>query len=492
MNVTDKLLKPITETSYLTAENVRRYRCIIRYFYMQYEKINYWLNQEDVYAELKSYSEFSEYTPEQCRQDLNQLVEWKNLVHMQDTKRVKSLELFNNRQYRYQITEYTVEIERMVIKLENLNVDGASLEPGMLERLCREVEKVKFMTEEEPIKIYSWWKAVNADFISLNKDYQDYMLQLNTAKAEELMKTRAFLVFKDKLIESLRIFVKSIQTFAPIIEEHLKELKNEQLEEILSKLLEYQLSIPRLNSETVSKEEIYDKLTGRWKSLRKWFCSEDGKESEVSRIYDMTNESIRKITRYASQISEQLSGGANRKEEYKLLAEIFAKCDSIKEAHMLSSVVFGVEKPLHIKGEIIRETESINSGVFEEPPYIYELAPRIVTYREKFQRSGIRNFKEEKELLLQKELERLEYEKKLMDKYIVDNKIDFKSLPDIEQEARHIMLRLITKALQKKDSSAKTDDGRTYRITNSKEKERCILNCEDGAFEMPAFVIEFE
>ncbi len=38
------------------------------------------------------------------------------------------------------MTEYSVEIERLVIRLENLFIEGASLEPTLLERIRRSVE----------------------------------------------------------------------------------------------------------------------------------------------------------------------------------------------------------------------------------------------------------------------------------------------------------------------------------------------------------------
>lgn len=40
MKINEKLTKPITEVNYLRAENVDRYRVIIRYFYEQYEKFS--------------------------------------------------------------------------------------------------------------------------------------------------------------------------------------------------------------------------------------------------------------------------------------------------------------------------------------------------------------------------------------------------------------------------------------------------------------------
>ena len=70
MRVNEKLLKPLTETKYLTTENADRYRSIIRIFYLEYEKLNYWMYQEDVFEELKEDPYFQEYTWEQCQQDL--------------------------------------------------------------------------------------------------------------------------------------------------------------------------------------------------------------------------------------------------------------------------------------------------------------------------------------------------------------------------------------------------------------------------------------
>ena len=70
MDVTEKMIKPLTETRYLTAENVDRYRVIVRLFYEKYEKMKYWLYQEEVWNEMRGMPRFSFYTMEMCQQDL--------------------------------------------------------------------------------------------------------------------------------------------------------------------------------------------------------------------------------------------------------------------------------------------------------------------------------------------------------------------------------------------------------------------------------------
>ena len=68
MQVSDKLIKPLTEAKYLNADNVSRYRCIMRIFFEHYEKLKYWLYQEEVYEEMIQEPFFADYKPEQCQQ----------------------------------------------------------------------------------------------------------------------------------------------------------------------------------------------------------------------------------------------------------------------------------------------------------------------------------------------------------------------------------------------------------------------------------------
>lgn len=490
MIITDKLLKPLKEASYLNVDNTDRYRPILRLFYLNYEKLKYWMYLEEVYEELKEDDYFSKYSIEQCQQDLSALVSWGNLNTIQDTRKVTTLEEFKNKKFRYRLSEYAVEIERMVIHLENLFVEGASLEPSLLEHIRYNISRLNNILEEPEEKIYSWWNDLNNDFIRLNQNYQDYMRTLDSAKAEEMMKTREFLVFKDHLIEYLRNFVKGLQQNVDIIGHYIRKYAGENIREILNAVLSYEMSIPRIDAKPDEKL-IKERLEGKWNSIEEWFISKNGKEAEAGKVFDITNSIIRKITRYASRISETLNTGANRREEYYKVAQMFNKCSNINEAHRLSASVFGAESTLHIKGEIERETESINSGVYEEKPYIVEITPRIRTYKDKIRRTGIVDRTEEKEAAKRAAIEKIEREKELLDSYIKDNKLDFANLPILEPYTRDIFLVWLSKALERKDLSAKTEDGRTYHI-EERTGQTCVVECTDGTFTMPAYIICFE
>ena len=112
--------------------------------------------------------------------------------------------------------------------------------------------------------------------------------------------------------------------------------------------------------------------------------------------------------------------------------------------------IFGVEKPLHLKGEMPRETDSINSGVYEENPHVVTVTPRVRTYREKAKRSGIIDRSEEKEAMRKAEIQRLEKERKLLRSYIKNGRLEFANLPVIEPYVRDMFLLWMSKALEKK------------------------------------------
>lgn len=491
MKIHDKLKKQIQEARYLNVENSDRYRSILRLFYLNYEKLKYWMYQEDVYEELTEDIYFSEYTMEQCQQDLSVLVSWGNLATIQDTRKVTTIEEFKNKKFRYQLTETAVEIERMVLRLENLFIEGSSLEPTLLERLKLSLLKVNSISLENTETIYGWWNDLNNDFIRLNQNYQDYMHELNSVKAEEMMKTKEFLVFKDRLIEYLRSFVKALQINATTIEQSLRQVNPDHVKTILEKVTEYELSIPRIDVE-VNGDEIYERMKGRWDNIFRWFIGMDGTESESVKVFDTTNEIIRKITRYATRLSEQNNRGANRREEYRKLSQMFAKCENIYEAHRLSAVVFGMEKPLHLKGDIVRKTESFNSGIYDEEPYEITITPRVREYREKSKRSVMIDRTAEKEAVRLAEIAKQEAERKLRSQYIQGNCLDFSALPEIAPQVRDVFLCWLSKGLETKNLRAKTDDGKEYYIEEKEPQETCILQCTDGTFRMPAYRIIFE
>lgn len=490
MDVYEKLLRPIKEVNYLRAENVERYRTIIRFFFLEYEKIHYSLHKEDVFEMMHQIDLFKDYTMEQCQLDLNSLVEWGNLIANQDSTKVRTVADFKNKRYRYQLSEYTVEIERMTLRIEKLEVEGASLEPTLIERIYQELRRFDEVKGQSDMDKHGWIQMLTTDFIHLNQNYQEYFRTLNSAKAEELMKTTQFLLFKDKLINYLRTFVMNMQEKGGLIVTYLREIEESEIIAVLQAAARYEMSIPRLDVE-LDEAQVYDNFIGKWQSFYRWFIG-DGRMSEMDYLYDITNEIIRKMTRYAQQIAEQTSRGSNRKEQYLHLVQIFGKCQDINEAHCLSAHVFGIDHCLHLEGIETRESDDFHRGVYEEEATMLRFDPHSKMVRKKNVRQPAKDYRFEKMQMKLAQQERMDQERRRIESLIVANEIDFASLPPIDASTRKTLLNWLSKALGQSNLTAKTDEGREYYVEKPKTGMTCRLQCEDGVFEMPAFKMVFK
>lgn len=492
MEFNPKIFKNIEETKYLATDNTWRYRPIIRIFYKNYERMKYWLYKEDIYMELKKYQEFKDYTLENLKYDLDTLVQNKNLWTHQDTAKVKTLADFQNKQFRYQLSEYTIEIERLVQRLEKITTENqASLEASLIEGFREGLQRINTIKHKGAKEIYEWWKKLNSDFKNLNENYQDYIRGFYSPKAEELMQTTEFLVFKEKLIQYLREFIKGLQVNALMIEKLLKGIDIEDIKEIINHVLEHEKTIPRMEY-TLIEEDFIDNNLGRWNSMYQWFVNTGSAKSDCEKLLDFTNEIIMKITRYALQISQRRSSSSSRRLEYRKLLKLFNNCKDIEEAHKLSAVTIGVFNMRHIRGCSIRETESINSSIFEESPHEVTIKPRVRTYREKVIKSSIQDKSERKEEKQKSILRQREEEKRLIEALIKNNRIDFASLPTLKAFERHTLLRWISKGNSSKNKSGKTEYGRAYRLITPISGETIQIKCEDGEFKMPPYIIEFK
>lgn len=488
----DKMqMKTIDETRYLSTDNTWRYRTIMRVMYKQYDKMKYWLFKEDIFTELKRYEEFSDYTLEQLKLDLDQLTIWKNIIAIADTTKVKTVEEFKNRAFRYQLSVYSIEIERMLIGIEQMRIENTStLEHALVEQFYHLLLQYENMEAYEDKKVYEWWRALNNAFKELNQSYRDYIGKFYSPKTEELMKATAFLVFKEAFIGYLRDFIKAIQVSTRAIKEVFEQLTDTQIETILQKILAYEKSIVNMELE-IDDEEYLEINRGRLMSMEEWFVTKNGKECLVERLIESTNEIIRKITRFAAQIADKRNSNVNRKEEYKRIAELFNKCEKIEEAHQLAALVFGSPGTMHIKCNEERGTDSMNSSIYEECPTEIVTRPRVRTYREKAVKNPIIDKSYLKEQKKEEILKRRKEEERRVEKFILKAEIDFGQLPMLETHDRQLLLRWLSKGRSGKGSWSKTEGGKLFKVETGSQSS-IMIHSQDGDFTMPHYIIRFK
>lgn len=488
-----KYLQAIKETGYLTYENAPRYRRIMRIFYNEYEKMNFQLYKEDVFELIKMYPEFEEYTMAHLKSDLDSLVEWRNLTPIQDPKRVYTIEDYKNKQFRYSMSEYSVEIERLTTRLENLFMESSGLSTNLFVRIHEAFTQIEEIKKKPLRNINEWWRNLNEDFKRLNQNYQDYLREFYSGKADKILKSVDFILHKDLFITYLKDFIKELQMNSLKIEAILKRTADLMEKSILELVIKSELEIPHPVTEHIESLEnnIRDNVWGKWNALKNWFISYNNRPSESNQVMDITNEVIRKIIQNAALIVQLQNWGISRKDDYKKFITLFLKCEDLGEAHKLSAHVFGVQRIQHFKINKDRSTDSINSSIFEEEPMEYSLKPRCRTYRPRIDKEGFINKSMEKLAQRMVYLKQIEDDKKMVMKYIKENRLEIASINDcISVTTRNTLLRWISAANTTNSKKGQTEYGQAYRL--KKTDEMCTLECEDGRLIMPAYIFEFE
>ena len=488
-----RFLTPITETSYLSAQNALQYRKIMRIFYLQYEKMQFQLYKEDVLELLHMEPEYTDYTMEQLKLDLEALVNWKNLTPLQDPKRVYTIADYKNKQYRYTMSEYAVEIERLTVRLENIFLESGNLSTNLFVRLAENLEDAERMNLKSLKEINEWWSNLQEDFKRLNQNYQDYLREFYTGKAEHLLKSVEFIVHKDRFITYLREFVQEMQRHSSQISSILERRAEVIEEQILEKVVASELEIPHTLSEQQNdmKESIRDNVRGKWKALKNWFLPFEGRESESSKVLAITNDIIRSMIQNAALIVQLQNWGVSRKDDYRKFLKLFLECESMEDAHKLSAHVFGVQSVAHFKQNAQRETDNINSSVYDEEPMEYMLKPHTRTYRQRKDKQGFADKSIEKLLQRMQYLKQVEQEKELVLRYIQNGRLKLEEITDTVPEfARRTLLQWISLANLSSSKTGITEYGQEYRLV--KQEGTCVLKCEDGNLVMPCYILEFQ
>lgn len=454
--------------------------------------MHYQLYQEEILALLHSYPGYEEYSMEQLKLDLNMLVEWKNLTPIQDPRRVYTIEDYKNKQFRYSMTERAVEIERMTVRLENLLVESGSLSSSYFVRIEEALSNFSHIQTASMKETNEWWRNLQEDFKRLNQNYQDYMREFYSGRAEKILKSVEFIMHKDQFIRYLEEFVQEVQAHAFRLEALLKNISESDEQRMLEKVVKSEQDIPHpgVNAQEILESRIRETVHGRWNALKRWFMSVDGKPSECSRVLDITDEIIRKIIQNAALIVQLQNWGISRKDDYKKFISMFLECEDIEEAHKLGAHLFGIQHIRHFKTIDDRSTENTNSSIYEEEPTSFPLKPRTRTYRPRLDKSGFENKTMEKLAQRNAYLDQANKDRNMVMRYIKGNILNLSDIHEVlPASARDTFLRWISMANITKSGKSRTEYGQAFRLIRT--GDTCTLHCEDGALIMPTYIFEF-
>lgn len=207
MKLEQRMLAPFVKAKYLSEPNYRRYTRIIHYLYQQHE---YFYGPpslpSDIYnhiIENDSLNLFENYTEKQLDEDLKQLEEWGNVVSHADNARVSKIQDYNRSRLRYQCADETIEIERMLERLDGqIHRIKGSLDSKMVNSLAAfilQFQKMDFqepLTKEERAEFNELWTDIVKKFKTLREEASDYLGIIQSRNIEEAMQSKDISAFR--------------------------------------------------------------------------------------------------------------------------------------------------------------------------------------------------------------------------------------------------------------------------------------------------------
>jgi uncharacterized protein (TIGR02677 family) len=375
------LIDRVEEVSYLHERNYDRYRRIVRFFLQEYEAQRDWLSTDAVYAAMTAQLGTG-YTSEQLDQDLRQLVQWKNLDAMQETRHVLTLDEFVNRRTAYHIRPFAVEIELLVRAWEQGGVGSARLEASRLVRVVEALgtlfarlspeRSFAQMSREQITVVWAAWDLGHSEFEKLFKESNAYHHRLRDQRPADITNLTAFLAYKHVLLQALESFVEHLATHTDLVRSLLQQLSATGRDRILLDVLAWygsEISPAADGPHTMS--EVRAIVVRHWKQLVAWF--EPGGGADV--LYRATADAIDLVVRQNQRLIERHERGASRKHDLLRVADAFHACDSVNEAHVLGARVFGCPTVRHLSGDADVFTITDGATVWEQPTHDVELYP---------------------------------------------------------------------------------------------------------------------
>ena len=490
----DYNFKKVPEATYLTTEKSDKYRAILRFFYRQHALLKESLTPEEVLSYLVKIPQFESYSIDELKSDLSSLTTWGNLRAQQDSGRVNSIEDFQNKRFRYTITPYTVEFERMLVRFESDSENfSGSLEKNQFDRFEQILISIKGFFSENNLKnkaddAHQIWEDLKTYFKKITENTSDYFAYLRSENANEHMQSDAFLVYKDRFTSYLRDFTKALYRCVASIQSIMNNLSNSHMSRFFEAVGQHELTIFRF--EEIILEDVIKESLMTWDNIKSWFIDDINGDSQYNNVLKQTNEAIRRLTAIVSRLGERNRRGISRKDDYLHLASWFLNTENIDDAHKLSSVVFGVSHTKHIYSDY-DSSDDIYIDAWEEEPMDYGRNYRDSTKRVAVRASAMIDNNAEKEAYRQQYLKMQQEEQEIIESYRTGNEIIVENLPIVEPFIRKLFLSWIGKAMVSKDGIIKTEYGDEVKVILDQNRQISLI-AKDGHMTMPAVIFKFK
>lgn len=487
--------------AYLNAPNAPVYRRVMRALMIEKERFTVHVRPEQLHRALTERG--GERIDETALADaLERLAQpsWGNLLAFPDSSRVTALEDFYRRRMFYQLSREGEAAERALA-----HYDAALGTRGALQSVALEDIVVLLTSLRDTVRVHEAGAAVDAAPVhqamrSLRDRFSD-LAENAVAFMGSIQRTidlhdadvKAFLAYKEQLIEYLERFINDLVTRGALIAGLLAEIPDQGVRFIADLAAEREAMDAAPGESEAVRELVRETWLRQWSGLTEWFVSTPLRESEARMLRARARSSVPSLLAVVRALHEKAGGRTDRTQDYLTLARWFAQLPSDGDRHRLWRSAFGLAPVRHLS--ITTETEEewaatgVGSGTAWQDAPPLQISPQLRrsgSYERRGKSARVIDRTEAKRMLIEQSRAQAAQTAEARRRILTQGPRPMSAFGELDTEAFRLFLALLGDALAAMgpvahQSQVHTSDGElTLTLTRLKHAAPVRMGTPDG------------
>jgi uncharacterized protein (TIGR02677 family) len=364
----------LTLFSYTVESLAPLYRAVMRLFLEAKGRYRIQLRPDDVAAELRRTGLLAELPEGSVDRALDQLVEWGNLRRSHDTGRVATLEDFRRRHFVYQLTAAGEAAERAVGEVLAALERSGSLQRVMLGTILRNLLEIRGELEivdsggPRPERLFELLFNVTEQFRALTENASTFLARLHEAIDQGEVRTEAFLLYKQAVLEYLEQFLGELSEIAPRITREIQGIEAAGGERLVALAAGADAAPTPLGI-----QDPAEGLRRKWQGIAAWFVGDGREPATVEHLRAAARGAINRILLVLERLHEKRFRRFSRAADLLRLAGWFDRLEGApgggERVHRLFQSLFGLFGARHFGG-LEEDPDLVRPGTswWEAPP----------------------------------------------------------------------------------------------------------------------------
>lgn len=487
-----------TAFSYLQArERADYYQAIVRVFLKnarRYYKI--YLTAEQVATEIAAV--FPDYAVEKCRDDLDQLTEWGNVVKTFDTaERHTSIDSFLHPTVLYRATPASLEIEETFLRLEQQTESGGELRRGDLDHLLDLFEDVDQIVNSLPDidstedrqqarsqtqTLAETWRRLADHARTILDNTSRYIQTVAIARQEAASSDiQGYVRYKQQVVEYVQDFAMALERVSVQLQRRFRAWEESGAQErILAALAEHH-SAPSLQVQPL--DERRREAASQLGAVADWFRGPEWAEY----FGKAARHEVNAVLQRAQLLAATSNFGAGLLTDLEMLAQRLLRMSDAEAASQALAVALAHPVPRLLPEHLSARQADGPDPWTGEATVSLNLQPIQRGSTSTPRETPVIRDRQAVEGWHQAELDRRRERAERLDRLFGEGEQTITTLALLDDEDARLVIEVVRRCLLDTDHRWRSEDGTTISLINPAERNLAVLRGPRGSYVLPRY-----